>query len=91
MNTENNHGNAEKMLGNSNAKKAEGKAESFLHVRIAPAQKAQYVKQANHEGLKLAEWVKKHLDHASEGAFDQSFALWTTKAPEFFLAFVVYG
>ena len=58
------HGNTD----NKNAAK-EVKASSHLHIRVEPERKARYVKQAQAEGLKLAEWVKAHLDKASEGAF----------------------
>lgn len=36
-------------------------AESFLHIRVPTEDKARWVKQAQSEGKKLAEWVKERL------------------------------
>ncbi len=55
------HGNT----GRRNAAKDE-KAESYLHIRVKTSDKARWVKQAQAEGVKLAEWVRQKLD-AIEG------------------------
>lgn len=63
------HGNAEALKGNKNAKKETGRADSWIQMRVPRAKKAQYVRQANNEGMKLTEWCMKHLDEASKDAF----------------------
>lgn len=36
--------------------------DSVIHVRVPSSKKAAYVKAAQNEGLKLAEWLMKNLD-----------------------------
>lgn len=56
------HGN----LGNLNAQGALP-ADSQLQVRVNSQVKARWVKQAQREGMKLSQWVAKHLDAACDG------------------------
>lgn len=53
------HGNT----GNQNAHK-EVTAESHLHIRVTTEDKARWVKTAQHNGMKLSEWVVKNLNSA---------------------------
>ena len=52
------HGNT----GNRNALKFDEPATSHLHIRIPQSLKAQYVKAAQREGMKLAEWVLRNCN-----------------------------
>lgn len=52
------------MTGQQNAIKADEPASSVLTVRVTPHDKARWVKTAQHNGLKLSEWVIKTLNGA---------------------------
>ena len=47
---------------NKNAQKYSQPLDAHLHIRCASADKARWVKQAQKEGKKLAEWVVKRLN-----------------------------
>lgn len=53
------------MTGKQNAIKADEPASSVLTVRVTPHDKAHWVKTAQHQGLKLSEWVIQTLNGAS--------------------------
>lgn len=53
------------MTGHQNALKADEPASSVLTVRVTPSDKAQWVKAAQRENLKLSEWVIKTLNGAT--------------------------
>ncbi|HFU2857269.1 TPA: hypothetical protein ACGQ50_000809 [Enterobacter cloacae] len=50
--------------GNTNAQKADAPATSNIHMRVTTDKKVSYVRQANAEGMRLTEWIQKHLDAA---------------------------
>lgn len=65
MNSENNRPGARP--GNSNAQKKDSeKALSYIHARVKASDKAQWVKNAQNEGLKLTEWITKTLNNATD-------------------------
>lgn len=53
------------MTGHQNALKADEPATSVLTVRVTPSDKAQWVKAAQKNGLKLSEWVIRALNGAT--------------------------
>ena len=48
--------------GNTNAQIGEEPSTSFIHARFTPTDKANWVRAAQSEGLKLTEWIVKHLN-----------------------------
>ena len=55
---------------NSNAKKGNDTATSFIHARCTPADKNEWTKAAQADGLKLTEWIIKNLNSASKKQCD---------------------
>lgn len=53
------------MTGKQNRMNGEEPASSVLTVRVTPHDKAHWVKTAQHQGLKLSEWVIQTLNGAS--------------------------
>lgn len=51
-----------------NAMKDVEPASAQILMRVTPTRKNLYVKQANAEGLKLSEWIQKHLDVVCDDA-----------------------
>ncbi|NEG94108.1 hypothetical protein [Leclercia adecarboxylata] len=43
-------------------------ATAHVHMRVTPDRKFRYVRQAEKEGLKLAEWIQKHMDAVCDAA-----------------------
>jgi hypothetical protein len=62
MQTENKQHPLKGRPGNRTLPADEGKR-SFLHIRCTQSDKAMWVKSAQAEGLKLAEWVNKTLNN----------------------------
>lgn len=49
-------------MGNKNGLKNEYPSDRFLHLRVQGIKKAEYVRAAKNENMKLAEWILKALD-----------------------------
>lgn len=47
---------------NQNAQKDDIPATAQIQMRVTPERKERYVMQAKREGLKLSEWIQKHMD-----------------------------
>ncbi|EHF4171995.1 TPA: hypothetical protein ACHTI5_004501 [Salmonella enterica subsp. enterica serovar Bovismorbificans] len=43
-------------------------ASSAIHMRVTPDRKKRYVNQARAEGLKLTDWIQKHMDNVCNDA-----------------------
>ncbi|EGX0284047.1 hypothetical protein CTZ44_21125 [Salmonella enterica] len=43
-------------------------ASSAIHMRVTPDRKKRYVNQARAEGLKLTDWIQKHMDDVCNDA-----------------------
>jgi hypothetical protein len=56
------HGNT----GNKNALQGQDAKSSHLHIRCTQSAKAGWVRAANRDKLKLAEWVTRELNRAAE-------------------------
>jgi hypothetical protein len=50
--------------GNTNAQRSDETATSYIHARCTPKNKAGWVKAAQAQNLKLAEWIVKVLNSA---------------------------
>lgn len=54
--------NRENYKGNTNAMKGTQPLTAQIQMRTTPDRKFRYVRQAEREGLRLTEWMTKHLD-----------------------------
>lgn len=51
-----------------NALKEAVPATEQIHMRVIPARKNRYVRQAQAEGMKLSDWIQKHMDSVCDAA-----------------------
>lgn len=51
-----------------NAIKGTVPATAQIQMRVTPERKNRYVKQAQSEGLKMSEWIQKHMDSVCDSA-----------------------
>lgn len=51
-----------------NALKGAVPATEQIHIRVIPARKNRYVRQAQAEGMKLSDWIQKHMDSVCDAA-----------------------
>lgn len=51
-----------------NALKEAVPATAQIHVRVTPDRKKRYVRQAQAEGMKLSDWIQKHMDSVCDAA-----------------------
>lgn len=68
MTTQNPKRNTENYKGNTNAMKRKQLATAQVQIRTTPDRKFRYVRQAEREGLRLTEWMTKHLDDVCDKA-----------------------
>ena len=61
-----------------NAIKGAEPASAQIQIRVTPDRKNRYVEQAQKEGMKLSEWMQKHLDSVCNAAGNLSLKM-TTK------------
>ena len=52
----------------ANALKEAVPATAQIQMRVTPERKGRYVHQAQKEGMKLSEWIQRHLDAACDAA-----------------------
>lgn len=57
-----------KNTGNTNALKSDVMASAQIQMRVTPDRKNRYILQAQREGLKLSEWIQKHIDAVCDAA-----------------------